>query len=216
VRIPIAHRAASFKEDRGALDRESFMRRKDLPGYRAWKEMKTRCYNRNRSTWARYGGRGIEVCERWRNSFEAFYEDMGPRPDGCVIDRIDNDGNYEPGNCRWTTQRINSNNAVHNVRLKFKGRTLTVVQWARVIGVSQYTLHDRLKRGWPIEKVLVPEHFGRKLIEFNGESMTAEEWGVRLGVTRKAVDARIKRWGIEAALTTYGRQHKSSRHAPRV
>lgn len=91
------------------------------PLYACWWSMKQRCYSQNSMSYRYYGGRGIKVCDRWLNSFESFISDMGPRPKGYEIDRIDSYGDYEPGNCRWVTQKINSINKRHpNKRLIFK------------------------------------------------------------------------------------------------
>ena len=81
------------------------------PEYIAWRHMKNRCENPKDPGYKWYGGRGIRVCERWRNSFEAFYEDMGSRPVGLTLDRIDNESNYEPGNCRWATPKKQAKNS---------------------------------------------------------------------------------------------------------
>lgn len=83
----------------------------NTPEYRIWADIKSRCFNHKRKCFHSYGGRGITICDRWKNSFIDFYDDMGPRPDyKSQIDRIDNDGNYEPGNCRWTTRTVNARN----------------------------------------------------------------------------------------------------------
>jgi len=114
------------------------------PTYHAWAMMKQRCYNDKQARSERYMGRGIQVCERWRNSFAAFLEDMGEAPDGMSIDRIDNDGDYCPENCRWATPKgITAN-----------GETLTLSEWARRVGLSRQALLQRMQTGWTIEEAV--------------------------------------------------------------
>jgi hypothetical protein len=122
--------------------------------YKAWCQMRTRCMNRNGKNWADYGGRGIEVCERW-NDFTAFYADMGPRPSPKhSLDRLDVNGNYEPGNCRWATVKEQRRNIRTNRLLTHHGKTMTVAAWADELGVRKGILYTRLFNGWSDEKVL--------------------------------------------------------------
>lgn len=126
------------------------------PEYRSWSMMKSRCYNRNNRKYSRYGGRGIVVCDRWLNSFENFYKDMGPKPFGFSIERKDNDGHYCPENCEWADSYTQSNNKKDNVLLTFREQTKTLGQWARELGIKYKTLHNRIfALGWDVEKALV-------------------------------------------------------------
>lgn len=95
------------------------------PEYRAWKKLKSRCSNRNSPIYKYYGGRGITVCKRWLESFENFYEDIGPKPKGRALslDRIDNDGNYEPGNCRWADQSTQNRNRRSRLQMERLAQT---------------------------------------------------------------------------------------------
>lgn len=120
-----------------------------------WSGMKSRCYNKNEPAYKNYGGRGIRMCDRWRNSFEAFLEDVGERPGPeYSIDRIDNDGNYEPGNVRWVTDKQQANNKRNNRILEHDGRSLTVAQWAKETGISGFVILGRLSRGWTVHDAL--------------------------------------------------------------
>lgn len=125
--------------------------------YGIWHGMKNRCYNENdQKHWKNYGGRGIKICDRWRNSFEHFIADMGHRPSvKHTLERLDNNGDYSPSNCRWEIPSTNLNNKRTNIRIEFNGRIQTVTQWARELNMHQATLRYRLKRGWPVEKTLL-------------------------------------------------------------
>jgi hypothetical protein len=116
--------------------------------------MKSRCNNPKATGYEMYGGRGISVCESWNESFFNFLADMGPRPDGTQLDRIDNDKGYYKENCRWVSSKINCNNTSKNVWIEFEGQKKTITQWAEEIGIKVNTLQYRLYRGWPVERAL--------------------------------------------------------------
>jgi hypothetical protein len=125
--------------------------------YTIWRAMKSRCSNPATINYSDYGGRGIAVCDRWRDDFAAFLADMGPRPSpDHSIDRRDNSGPYSPDNCRWSTSTEQSNNRRVNRMLSHQGRTQTLAQWSRELGLSRVTLADRLDAGWPVEKAFGP------------------------------------------------------------
>jgi hypothetical protein len=123
------------------------------PVYKAWRGMRSRCENPNDKGFHNYGGRGIRVCERWQ-AFPVFYEDMGDPPPGMSIDRIDNDGDYEPGNCRWATVVEQGRNRRTNRLVTFNGQTKCVTAWAEESGLTATCLLQRLKRGWAVELAL--------------------------------------------------------------
>lgn len=128
--------------------------------YRSWAHMIGRCTVPTDKSYKNYGGRGITVCYEWRTSFRAFYEDMGPRPTPKhQLDRIDNNGNYEPSNCRWATPTEQANNRRSNRLITFDGKTMNAKEWSKVLGLDYNTLRQRLFRyNWPVEKAFGKEN----------------------------------------------------------
>lgn len=124
------------------------------PTHRTWTKMLERCQNPNSIRYYDYGGRGITVCDRWQK-FENFLADMGERPKGASIERVENDKGYYKGNCRWATRKEQCNNRRSNVFLTFNGKTQTIAQWSDETGIRQNTISVRINDyGWPIEKAL--------------------------------------------------------------
>jgi hypothetical protein len=121
--------------------------------YRRWVSMVQRCTNPNNPRFKDYGGRGITVCDQWRD-FSSFIADVGMPEPGKTLDRIDNDRGYEPGNVRWATLEEQQNNRRVNTRLTYQGQTLTVAEWGRVTGFGKSVIIRRLQNGWPVEHIL--------------------------------------------------------------
>lgn len=126
----------------------------ETPEYLVWNGMRDRCSDPRNKRWARYGGRGISVCERWQ-TFENFYADMGPRPSAKhQLDRVWNDGNYEPDNCRWATIAVQASNRCDNRVVTALGQTRTLSEWARISGMTTKTISRRLNIGWQPDRAV--------------------------------------------------------------
>lgn len=122
----------------------------DSPEYNTWVHINQRCHNPKNKDYENYGGRGIEVCDMWRHSFEAFYLSIGPRPfPDATIERIDHNGNYEPDNVKWLSREEQVYNKRDNVYIDIDGVSKTVSQWAEESPVSEFTIYKRVSRGWP-------------------------------------------------------------------
>jgi hypothetical protein len=138
------------------------------PANVTWVGMRARCNNPTTRHYDRYGGRGIKVCDRWQ-TFKNFLADMGERPPGKSLDRIDNDGDYEPGNCRWATRIEQRRNRGDVKKVTLNGITLPMIDWAERLGITWSTVLARLRRGATPERALAPvkvapgQDMGRRL-----------------------------------------------------
>jgi hypothetical protein len=185
------------------------------PEYYIWKAMNQRCTNSNTKNYSDYGGRGITVCERWLDSFEAFYEDMGPRPSpDHSIERRENDGNYEKSNCYWATRTEQNNNKRNNTLYSYKGQEYSIKQLAnlpeaKVSGACISTLKNRINQsGYSIEKALNEQVIigvrSRLLHTHNGVTKTIKEWSKEYGIEYYKLYYRLVqvKWDFERAVNT--------------
>ena len=126
------------------------------PLHATWCRMKNRCYNKMTKRYQTWGGRGIEICPEWKDNFQAFYDwaIANGWEQGLQIDRIDNDGNYSPTNCRFVSAKINSNNRRSNVFEHFRGEVLTRQQLVEKYGITHAMFYSRLRKGWDLERIL--------------------------------------------------------------
>lgn len=132
--------------------------------YNAWRSMRLRCHTPTNRAYKNYGGRGISVCERWRNSYDAFLKDVGRKPSaGHTLERIDNSGNYEPGNVRWATRSEQAQNRRTTHRITFQGQTKTLREWAEFVGLPWHLVYRRIITDkWPLERALGGLHDSRE------------------------------------------------------
>jgi len=124
--------------------------------YRIWNSMRQRCTNPNSTQWASYGGRGITVCDRWM-TFENFFEDMSPRPNGATLERKDNERGYEPGNVIWASRLVQANNRRTNIVITLGDESHTIAEWGRITGLGKAVIAKRLNGGWSTVKALTTQ-----------------------------------------------------------
>lgn len=167
------------------------------PEYRIWAGICQRCNNSKRNEFNRYGGSGITLCAEWRESFSAFYQALGPRPSPRhSVDRIDNSKGYEPRNVRWATPEQQAQNSSIARPVTYRGRTMTVSEWARETGIGFTTLIARLNRGIPLDDVFSAERLVGKgqpprMLEYGGQRLSVGEWARKIGVEKRTLKKRL-------------------------
>lgn len=180
-----------------------------------WGNMISRCMDQKHSSYQKYGARGIAVCERWQ-VFSNFTSDMGPRPNGHTLDRIDSAGNYEPDNCRWATSSQQNRNRRTNRRLTANGETKLVIEWAESTGLPKQTIANRLKAGWTAEEAVSPRRLGPhgvpvRAIEIDGVTKCISEWSRESGVGVPTINHRLRQgWPYRHNLSTCSTTHTTN------
>ena len=172
--------------------------------YKAWQGLRYRCLDPEHEQYHNYGGRGITVCDEWKTSFEAFYRDMGPRPNiGYSIDRIDVNGNYEPSNCRWATTTEQANNTRRNVYYDFNGEKLTLAEISRRTNIPVPTLSCRIKRmNLCIDDAVALQAISR-VYTYKEETKTLREWSESLDIPYNKLYNKLvtKGWSTDKAFS---------------
>jgi hypothetical protein len=171
--------------------------------YYAWIDMRRRCNDPCRPQYSRYGGRGIRVCARWENSFADFIADVGMAPDKTsVLDRIDNDGDYDPSNVTWSTPKRSTNNRGVTRHVVVGGDRVPVEVAAPLLGCTGSALRDRLRRGWSEEEAGIKPKKQPRYYSIAGQRMTPTQWAKVRGIPPATVNTRLRRGlTIEEALT---------------
>jgi hypothetical protein len=179
--------------------------------YVSWASMKGRCLNPNNPKFPRYGARGIRVCPEWVSDFAAFYVAMGSKPSPAhSLDRIDNNGDYCPANCRWAEPSTQSNNRSTTRQFTYDGRQCGLRELAAIYKVPYKRLKHRLEHGWSISDAIeTPIGADEKHIAFQGRSQSLSAWGREVGLSGACVSERLRAgWSIERTLTTPAKRYR--------
>lgn len=178
----------------GCLRRELLQndRYKDKHLYQAWQDMKQRCHNPNNVFYYRYGERGIKVCKEWLSGYNVFYKwaTNNGYQQGLQIDRIDNNGNYEPSNCRWVSPKQNTDNRNITRMLTYNGKTQTIADWSRETGIPITTIRNRIAKGASGDELFSSRQRPPIMIEYHGEKKSLVEWCKELNIPYDRTKAR--------------------------
>lgn len=164
--------------------------------YRIWSGMKSRCYNPNATHYNEYGGRGIIICEEWKNNFLVFKEwaIKNGYSDELTIDRKDNNGNYCPSNCQWITMKKQSNNRRNNFVIEYNGEKHTLSEWSDITGIKVITLWDRINLlGWTIERTLTTKNANEKILTYNNELHNIKQWSDILHISYNTLKRKLQK-----------------------
>lgn len=180
--------------------------------YDTWMNMRTRCYKEQNKRYKDYGGRGITICEKWKENFIEFYKwaVKNGYKKGLSLDRINNNGNYEPANCKWSTKYEQANNTRRNKKITINNETRTLTQWMKITGLR---IDTRLERGWSLEKAITTEKKTKKLLTYNGQTHSISEWGKITGLGKNLRKRLWRGWTLEKALTTPNNKNKARKKA---
>lgn len=178
--------------------------------YKRYIDIKTRCYNQKYKRFNDYGGRGIMMCDEWNRNFNNFYDwsiNNGFSPE-LSIDRIDNNGNYCPSNCRWVDAKTQGNNRRTNIFISHNGETHTVAEWSDITGIPSNVIRKRyFVSGWDADRTLNESVHNKSVkepetITYNGKTQTVLEWAKETGINRNTIRSRLRSGkSIEEALT---------------
>ncbi len=174
--------------------------------YKSWCHLKERCLNPNCKNYDDYGGRGIKVCDEWKDDFAAFYNHVGDKPSSeHSIHRIENDGNYEPGNVKWATAEEQNRDKRTTIWLEFRGKTKSLPDWCDELGLDASTIRARIQAyGWDTERALTEKIKNEtRYFEYDGQYYTIKELADKYNVCKFLLKNRFNQgWSVQKALTT--------------
>ena len=181
----------------------------NTPTYESFRAMHKRCSNPRDKEFKNYGGRGILVCTKWK-TFSGFYEDMGNRPEGTSLDRIDVNGDYTKDNCRWATSVEQANNRRNTPMLIFDGEAKTVNDWSLISGIAKETILARLDRGWTIKRAIFePLSQNQRKITIEGKTLRLIDWAKERGIQNQLIIYRLQHgWSDYDAVMTPPRKRE--------